>query len=126
MVPLISPTDVSLSYTASVAAHASTITTLQTGPLVLKGISLTYDMDSTIGSNLPSLDIKLYDGSSEIIRVCHYFQEAQVGISNYAYTFPANRIRVDGDLGLGVRAGSAGGSYSNLAATKIYVLYQQG
>lgn len=125
MVPLISPTDVSLSYTASVAAHASTITTLQTGPLVLKGISVSYNMDSESNTTgLGIVDIKLYDGSSEIMRVCHA-RDAIVSNCNFAYAFPANGIRVDGDLGLGVRE-SSGTGYTNLAATGIYVLYQQG
>ena len=123
---MISPTDVSLSYTASVAAHASTITTLQTGPLVLKGISVSYNMDSEAGSvsGLGVVDIKLYDGSSEIMRICHA-HDAQLNNCNFAYAFPANGIRVDGDLGLGVRE-SSGAGYTNLAATGIYVLYQQG
>jgi len=117
---MIYPTDIKIILHGSVGESTGDPTTLLTGPLVMKGISTSFYMD-TSALNGP-LQIELYDGDEEIIRICDFASYSQTEVNTFAYTFPLNGIRIGGVLGMAVRGD---GTYTNVTALNTTVAYQQ-
>jgi len=119
---MIYPTDIKIILHGSVGESTGDPTTLLTGPLVMKGISTSFYMDTASGSVNGPLRIELYDGDEEIIRICDFANFAQTAINTFAYSFPLNGIRIGGVLGMAVRGD---GTYTNVTALNTTVAYQQ-